>query len=131
MSRAGGQGPIVLVVNAAAWMQRVLCDRIAAAYPDLDLRRALSADDALLIVEQEHIDIVIIADDSAATGLKQIRAMLERSPHSSIIVVSSVTDSEAPTDKMSAGAITFVSTQAPSGALTAQLAKLLYPSVTH
>ena len=125
MSTVAGQAPIVLVVNSQAWMQRALCDRISTAYPHLDMRSAVSADDALMIVEQEQVDIVIVVGDTAAAGLKRIRAMLERSPHSSIIVVSNLSDFTTPTDQLSASAITFVSTQATSGALTAQLAKLL------
>lgn len=131
MNSIGERAPVVLVVNSQSRMHRAVCDRISAAYPDLDVRSALSPDDALMLLEQEHIDVVIVADDSAATGLQQIRAVLEGSPESSIIVVSNAADSAAPADETSAGALRFVSTQARSSTLTAQLAKLLCPAFSN
>jgi len=105
--------PVALVVNSHHAVRRALCDRIRASFANFQLREAASVEDALYILGEEHVDIVLI--DGEATGidgLKGTRAILERSPTSSVIVMSAFNEPTCRSAASRAGAMAFVSKRA-------------------
>ncbi|HYH41094.1 MAG TPA: hypothetical protein VD867_03845, partial [Burkholderiales bacterium] len=52
--------PVALVVNSHHAVRRALCDRIRASFANFQLREAASVEDALYILGEEHVDIVLI-----------------------------------------------------------------------
>ena len=105
--------PIALVVNGHHAVRRALCDRIRSSFANVQVREAASVEDAFCVLEQEQIDLVLI--DSEAGGisaLKGTRAILERSPKSSVIIMSAFTEPACRSAANRAGAMAFVSKRA-------------------
>ena len=64
------------------------------AFSDRRLRDAASVEDALLILDEESVDIVLIDGESrGVNSLKGTRAVLESSPQSSVIIMMSASAS--------------------------------------
>jgi DNA-binding NarL/FixJ family response regulator len=108
-------GPIALVVEDHDAVRRALCDRIQASFGQFRLREAGNVDEALKIVESERVDLVLM--DIRLPGMDGVdgaRMVLERSPHTSVVMVSGLDDSSHRSAAKKAGARAFVSKRAIS-----------------
>jgi DNA-binding NarL/FixJ family response regulator len=118
--------PVALIVNSHHAVRRALCERIRASFANFRLREAASIADALTILEAEEIDIVVLEGDShGISGLQGTRAVLERSPRSSVIMVSGVSEPSCRSAASRAGAMAFVSKRAINSELMQVLADVL------
>jgi DNA-binding NarL/FixJ family response regulator len=118
--------PVALVVNSHHAVRRALCERIRASFADFRLREAASVADALLILESERIDIVLLEGDSnGINGLQGTKAVLERSPKSSVIMMSGFSEPSCRTAASRAGAMAVVSNREVNGELMQVLADAL------
>ena len=118
--------PVALVVNSHHAVRRALCERITASFANFRLREAATLSDALVILESEAIDIVVLEGDrSGINALQGTRAVLERSPRSSVIMVSGISDPACRSAATRAGAMAFVSKRAINSELIQVLADML------
>ena len=107
------QGPIALVVDDHDIVRRALCERIQASFGEFQLREAGTVDEALKIVETERVDVVLMDIRlPGVDGIDGTRMVLERSPHTSVIVVSICDDVIHRSAAGKAGAKAFVSKRA-------------------
>lgn len=103
------QNSTALVVDDHIGVRRALCDRIKASFDQCRLREAGSVDEALKIVETERVDIVLMDIHlPGMNGVDGTRAVLERSPHTSVVVVSIYDDSSHRSAASKAGASAYV-----------------------
>jgi DNA-binding NarL/FixJ family response regulator len=120
------RNPIALVINSHHAVRRALCERISASFANFQLREAATIEDALYMLTEEQIDIVLIdGDRTGINGLKMTRAVLERSPASSVVVMSAFTEPACRSAASRAGAMAFVSKRAVGSELTQVLAELV------
>ena len=113
MNARYNSNPVALVVNGHHAVRRALCERIKASFANFQVLEAATMDDALYMVETEHIDVVVIdGEGSGINGLKGTRAILERSPSASVIVLSAFEDTACRSVASKAGAMAFVSKRA-------------------
>lgn len=120
------QDPVALVVNSHHAVRRALCEKIRASFANFRLREAASVADALAILEAEDIDIVLLeGDHPGINSLQATRAVLERSPQSSVIMVSGVSEPSCRSAASRAGAMAFVSRRAINSELMQVLADVL------
>lgn len=107
------RSPIALVVNGHHAVRRALCERIKASFASFQIREAASIDDALCILDGEQVDVVIIdGEGSGVGGLKGTRAILERSPTASVVMMSAFSEPACRSAASRAGAMAFVSKRA-------------------
>jgi DNA-binding NarL/FixJ family response regulator len=126
MNARYGKNPVALVVNSHQAVRRALCERIRASFASFRLREAASIADALVILEAEAIDIVLLEGDShGINGLQGTRAVLERSPKSSVIMVSGVSEPSCRSAASRAGAMAVVSKRAINSELMQVLADVI------
>ena len=105
--------PVALVVNGHHAVRRALCERIKSSFANFRLREATTVEDALYILDEEQIDVVVIDGDSRGIGgVQGTRAILERSPRSSVIVMSGFNEPTCRSAAGRAGAMAFVSKRA-------------------
>lgn len=107
------QGPIALIVEDHDAVRRALCERIQASFGRFRLREAGTVDEALKIVETERVDIVLM--DFRLPGMDGVdgtRMVLERSPHTFVVMVSIFDDLSHRSAARKAGARAFVSKRA-------------------
>jgi DNA-binding NarL/FixJ family response regulator len=122
------QQPVALVVDDHAAVRRALCDRIHASFGQLRLREAGTVDEALKIVETEKVDLVLMDFRlPGKDGVDGTRMVLERSPHTSVVMVSGYDDSSHRSAARQAGARAFVSKRAISKELIPLIMSLVYP----
>ena len=120
------QDPVALVVNSHHAVRRALCEKIRASFANFRLREAASVADALAILEAESIDIVLLeGDHHGINSLQATRAVLERSPQSSVIMVSGVSEPSCRSAASRAGAMAIVSKRAINSELMQVLADVL------
>ena len=118
--------PVALVVNSHHAVRRALCEKIRASFANFRLREASSVADALMILDAEPVDIVLLEGDShGINSLQATRAVLERSPKSSVIIVSGVSEPSCRSAASRAGAMAFVSKRAINSELMQVLADVL------
>jgi DNA-binding NarL/FixJ family response regulator len=109
------QGPVALVVDDHDAVRRALCERIQASFGQFRMREAGSVREALKILETERVDLVLIDFRLPGTdGVDGTRMVLERSPHTSVVMVSGYDDVSHRSAAQSAGARAFVSKRAIS-----------------
>ena len=126
MNARYSKDPVARVVNSHHAVRRALCEKIRASFANFRLREAASISDALVILEAEAIDIVLLEGDShGISGLQGTRAVLERSPKSSVIMVSGVSEPSCRSAASRAGAMAFVSKRAINSELMQVLADVL------
>jgi DNA-binding NarL/FixJ family response regulator len=120
--------PVALIVNGHHAMRRALSERIKTSFANFRVLEAATMDDALYILETERVDVVLIdRESSGVSGLKGTRAILERSPNASVIVVSAFEDAACRSAVSKAGAMAFVSKRALGSELMQVLEDLLEP----
>ena len=103
------QSPIALVVDDHQAVRQALCERIKVSFSHCQLREAGSVDEALKIVETEKVDIVLMDIHlPGMDGIDGTRVVLERSPHTSVVVVSIFDDSSHRSAASKAGARAYV-----------------------
>ena len=125
MNARYGRSPVALVVHGHHAVRRALCERIRASFANFLVLEASGIDDALYMVEAEHIDVVLIDGEGAGiNGLKGTRAILERAPTTSVIVMSTHGE-PAGSLAASAGAMAFVSKRAIGSELMQVLQDLM------
>jgi len=118
--------PIALVINSHHAVRRALCERIRASFANFELREAASVEDALMLLDEETIDIVLIDGEATGiSGLKGTRAVLDRSPSSSVIVMSAFSEPACRSAASRAGAMAFVNKRAIGSDLMQVLADLV------
>ena len=126
MNTDSPQGPIALVVEDHDAVRRALCDRIQASFGQFRLREAGNVDEALKIVETERVDLVLM--DFRLPGMDGVdgtRMVLERSPHTSVVMVSVFDDVSHRSAAKKAGARAFVSKRAISRELVPVITSLV------
>lgn len=107
------QSPVALVVEDHLAVRRALCERIQASFGQFRLREAGSVDEALKIVEAEKVDLVLMDFRlPGRDGVDGTRMVLERSPHTSVVMVSGFDDFSHRSAAKKAGARAFVSKRA-------------------
>ena len=120
------QSPTALVVEDHLGVRRALCDRIRASFDECQLREAGSVDEALRIVEAEKVDIVLMDIHlPGMNGVDGTREVLERSPHTSVVVVSIYDDLTHRSAASKAGASAYVCKRAINRELIPVLEGLL------
>lgn len=120
------QGPVALVVEDHEAVRRALCERIRASFSQFQLREAGSVDEALRIVEAERVDLVLMDFRLPGTdGVNGTRLILERSPHTSVVMVSGFDDWSHRSAATKAGARAFVSKRAISRELIPAITSLV------
>ncbi len=120
------QNPIALVVEDHEAVRRALCERIQASLAQFRLREAGSVNEALKIVETERVDLVLM--DFRLPGMDGVdgtRMVLERSPRTSVVMVSGFDDSSHRSAARKAGASAFVAKRAISRELIPLIKRLL------
>ena len=118
--------PVALVVNAHCAARRALCERIEASFANFRLCEAATIEDALFMLDTERFDVVLIeGDGSGIGGLKGTRAILERSPTTSVVVMSTFSEPTCRSAASRAGAVAFVSKRAIETELMPVLEELL------
>jgi len=126
MSTQSPQGPIALIVDDHDAVRRALCERVQASFGQFRLREAGTVDEALKIVEKERVDIVLM--DFRLPGMDGVdgtRMVLERSPHTFVIMVSIFDDLSHRSAARKAGARAFVSKRAIGRELIPVIASLV------
>lgn len=122
------QQPIALVVDDHDAVRRALRDRIQASFGEFRMREAGTVDEALKIVETEKVDLVLMDFRLPGTdGVDGTRLVLERSPHTSVVMVSGYDDSSHRSAATRAGARAFVSKRAIGRELIPLITSLVYP----
>jgi len=117
--------PVALVVNGHHAVRRALCERIKASFANFRILEAATIDDALYMLDAEAIDVVLIeGEGSSISGLKGTRAILERSPRSSVVVMSAFSEPACRSAASNAGAMAFVSKRAINSELMQVLEEL-------
>ena len=120
------QSPIALVVEDHDAVRRALCDRIKASFGQYRLREAGTVDEALKIVEAERVNIVLMDIHlPGMDGVAGTQAVLERSPHTSVVVVSVFDDSSHRSAASKAGARAYVCKRAINRELIPVLESLM------
>ena len=120
------KGPIALIVDDHYAVRRALCERIQASFGQFRLREAGTVDEALKIVETEKVDIVLMDFRLPGTdGVDGTRMVIERSPHTSVVVVSGLDDVSHRSAARRAGASAFVSKRAISRELIPAIESLV------
>lgn len=128
MNADSRQQPVALIVDDHAAVRRALCDRIQASFGQFRLREAGTVDEALKIVETEKVDLVLMDFRlPGKDGVDGTRMVLERSPHTSVVMVSGYDDSSHRSAARKAGARAFVSKRAISKELIPLIMSLVYP----
>jgi DNA-binding NarL/FixJ family response regulator len=118
--------PVALVVNTHHAVRRALCDRIRASFANMQLWEAGSIDDALSLIDEVEIDIVLIdGESSGISGLTGTRAILARSPAASVILMSAFNEPACRSAASQAGAMAFVNKRAINSELMHVLANLM------
>ena len=120
------QSPIALVVEDHDAVRRALCERIQASFGQFKLREAGSVNEALRIIEAERVDLVLM--DFRLPGMDGVngtRMVLERSPHTSVVMVSGFDDVSHRSAARQAGARAFVAKRAISRELIPVITSLV------
>ena len=116
--------PVALIVDDHVAVRRALCERVQASFGQFRLREAGTVDEALKIVESERVDIVLMDFRlPGRDGVDGTRMVLERSPLTSVIMVSIFDDSSHRSAARKAGARAFISKRA--------ISKELIPTITN
>jgi DNA-binding NarL/FixJ family response regulator len=126
MNAPSPQVPIALIVDDHDAVRRALCERIQASFGQFRLLEAGTVDEALKIVETERVDIVLMDFRLPGTdGVDGTRMVLERSPHTSVVMVSGFDDLSHRSAARKAGARAFVSKRAINRELIAVITSLV------
>jgi len=126
MNAPSPQVPIALIVDDHDAVRRALCERIQASFGQFRLLEAGTVDEALKIVETERVDIVLMDFRLPGTdGVDGTRMVLERSPHTSVVMVSGFDDLSHRSAARKAGARAFVSKRAISRELIPVITSLV------
>ena len=113
MNANSPQGLIALIVDDHDAVRRALCERVQASFGQFQFREAGTVDEALKIVETERVEIVLMDFRlPGMDGVEGTRMILERSPHTSIVMVSVFDDSSHRSAARKAGARAYVSKRA-------------------
>ena len=119
--------PVALVVDDHEIVRRALCDRIKASFGQWQLREAGTVDEALEILGAEMVDIVLMDIRlPGMDGVKGTRVVRERSPNTSVVVISMFDDACHRGAASEAGARAFVSKRAINRELIPALEKLMH-----
>lgn len=117
---------VALIVEDHDAVRRALRERIQASFSQFRLREAGTVDEALKIVENERVDIVFMDIWLPGTdGVDGTRMVLERSPHTSVVMVSGLDDLSHRSAARRAGASAFVSKRAISRELIPAIESLV------
>ncbi len=117
---------VALIVDDHDAVRRALCERIQASFGQFQLREAGNVDEALKIVETERVDIVLMDFRlPGKDGVDGTRMVLERSPHTLVVMVSGFDDSSHRSAASKAGARAFVSKRAISRELIPAIKSLV------
>jgi two-component system invasion response regulator UvrY len=117
---------VALIVNSHHAARRALRERISASFANVQLWEAATISDALALLDEIHIDIVMIdGEANGISGLQGTRAVLARSPTVSVIVMSPFSEPMCRFAANKAGAMAFVSKRAINSELMQILADLV------
>lgn len=122
------QSPVALIVDDHEAVRRALCERLQAAFGQFQLREAGTVDEALKIVESERVAIVLMDFRlPGRDGVDGTRMVMERSPNTSVVMVSIFDDSSHRSAAKKAGAKAFVSKRAISRELIPAIRSVVGP----
>lgn len=120
--------PVALIVDDHVAVRRALCERVQASFGQFRLREAGTVDEALKIVESERVDIVLMDFRlPGRDGVDGTRMVLERSPLTSVIMVSIFDHSSHRSAARKAGARAFICKRAISKELIPAIKSLVSP----
>jgi len=120
--------PVALIVDDHVAVRRALCERVQASFGQFRLREAGTVDEALKIIESERVDIVLMDFRlPGRDGVDGTRMVLERSPLTSVIMVSIFDDSSHRSAAKKAGARAFISKRAIGRELIPAIRSLVNP----
>ena len=121
------RSPVALVVNSHHAARRALCERISASFANVQLWEAGTISDALALLDEIHIDIVLIDGEAhGISGLKGTRVRYSaHSPKVSVVVMSSFSEPTCRSAVTKAGAMAFVSKRAINTELMQVIADLV------
>jgi len=118
--------PVALVLGSHQAARQALCDRIEASFGNVQLCQASTIRDALALLDALNIDVVLIdGESSGISGLTGTRAILERAPNVSVVVMSAFSEPECRLAASRAGAMAFVSKRAINSDLIHVLEELI------
>lgn len=109
MSNESSPNHIALVVDDHDLVRRALCDRIRTSFSRFEMREAGSVEEALAIVDTEKVHLLLM--DVRLPGMDGIagtRAVLDRSPHTAVVVISTFDDAIHRSAARHAGAKAYV-----------------------
>lgn len=126
MNQAPSGGYIALVVDDHEAVRRALCDFITASFPELEVRAAASAEEALGILDTNRVVLVVMdVELPGMDGISATRLVHERSPDTAVIVVSVFDDATHRAAARRAGARAYVCKRAIGRELVPALHALL------
>jgi DNA-binding NarL/FixJ family response regulator len=126
MNANSQQSPIALIVDDHDAVRRALCERVQASFDQFQFREAGTVDEALKIVETEKVDIVLMDFRlPGMNGVEGTRMVLERSPHTRVVMVSAFDDSIHRSAATKAGAKAYVCKRAISRELIPTIESLV------
>jgi len=118
--------PVALVVEDHDAVRQALCQRIQTSFGQFQLREAGNVAEALRIVEAERVDIVLMDIRLPGTdGVSGTRLLLDRSPGTSVVMVSICDDVTHRSAAALAGASAFVSKRAIARELIPAIERLV------
>ena len=120
------RSPVALIVDDHDAVRQALCQRIQVSFRSFRLLEAGCVSDALEIVEKERVDIVLMDIRlPGVDGVDGTRMVIERSPHTSVVMVSNLDDSSHRDAARQAGASAFVPKRAISKELIPAIESLV------
>jgi len=126
MNAIPANNAVALIVNSHHAARRALCERISASFENVRLWEVATIADALALLEEITIDIVIIDGEATGiSGLQGTRAVLEHSPSASVVVLSAFSEPACRSAATKAGAMAFVNKRAVNSELMQVIANLV------
>jgi DNA-binding NarL/FixJ family response regulator len=122
--------PVTLVIEDHAALRHALCEWVAMSFGRCRVREACSVEDALLIIDSETIDIVLMdVQLPGMDGIDGTRCVLKRSPRTAVVMVSNHDDSSHRAAAAAAGVTAFVPKRAIRKELPPVLRRLMVQAV--
>jgi DNA-binding NarL/FixJ family response regulator len=124
------QEPVAMVVEDHEALRGALCDWLGKSFKRCRVCEAGSVEDALRTVEEEHVDIMLMdVRLPGMSGIEGVRAIHDRAPHISVVIVSNYDDATHRAAAKEAGACAFVAKRTIHRELPSIMKELLVHAV--
>jgi DNA-binding NarL/FixJ family response regulator len=122
--------PVTLVIEDHDALRHALCEWVSMSFGRCRVREASSVEDALLIIDAETVDIVLMdVQLPGMDGIDGTRVVLKRSPRTAVVMVSNYDDASHRAAAAAAGVTAFVPKRAIGKELTPILRQLMVHAV--